>query len=186
MMSFFLRGFIYFWQTEHFNLICDWAYPEHGSASEAGSFLTHPYGWGPTCQPGVSSRTPPPGETLNPQFCLPSTISLLKSLLSFSASEQPLPAYLRSFSAANKLAKSSRERQQSTQARLPAVLRVWEPCGHVLCPRMPPRMYRLSSWQKPNQEDRKEQVEPPEGDPHPQIRQQISMEWPRSVLPSGI
>lgn len=136
---FFLRGFICFWQTEHFNLICDWAYPEHGSASEAGSFLTRPYCWGSTASQGFFKDPPPGGDAestvLSSQYYQPAEISV--KLLSLRAATSCLSSQL---FAANKLAKSSRERQQSTQARLPAVLRVWEPPGHFLCPRMPPRM----------------------------------------------
>lgn len=127
MMSFFLRGFICFWQTEHFNLICDWAYPEHGSASEAGSFLTRPYCWGSTCQPGVSSRTPPPGRPLNPQFCLPSTISLLKSLLSFSASRAATSCFFAAFLLQINWQRAQEKDSRAPRPHLPVVLRSENP-----------------------------------------------------------
>ena len=134
------------------------------SASEAGPLLTCPYRWGSTCQPGGPSRSPWHWQTLNPKSCLPGIMRLLKSRFGFSASELPLSAGLLGFSAANKLANTSREKQQRTPGSSlcgpeglrfhPAVLSSVLGCTIA--------MDRLSSWQKPNQEDSKEQVETPE------------------------
>lgn len=159
------------------------------SASEAGPLLTRPYHWGSTCQPGGTSRIPSHWQTLNPKSCLPSIVRLLKSRCGFSATDLPLSAGLLGFSAANKLANTSREKQQRTPGSSlcgseglrihPVVL------SSVL--RCTITMYRLRGWQKPNQEDRKEQVETPESAPTPrQIREQIQTERLRMVLFSGI